>query len=205
VLQKSPFIAPMIPTLANAPPTGPDWLHEVKFDGYRSQLHIDHGDVTIYSRRGNDLTKRFQRLKDVIASISEKSAIIDCELVGCDENGHPDFRALMRRKLDCDFCLWCFDLLSVDGHDLRHVSLLDRRKLLHQIIKHAGERALQFSQHFDSSPGLLIAAERMGLEGIVSKRRDSRYASGRSREWVKVKTAAWRAANADRGEMVEKK
>lgn len=81
MLRKIPFITPMVPTLTKEPPTGDDWLHEIKFDGFRAQVHVEADNATIYSRNGNDLTRRFRRLKSTIASIRVHSAIIDCELV----------------------------------------------------------------------------------------------------------------------------
>ena len=88
MLRKIPFIKPMAPTLAKIPPAGPDWLHEVKFDGWRMQLHVEQGEAALYSKNGTDYTKRFRALRDTIESIPVKSAIIDCELVACDDTGH---------------------------------------------------------------------------------------------------------------------
>ena len=116
MLRKIPFIKPMAPTLAKLPPTGPDWLHEVKFDGWRMQLHVEQGDAALYSKNGTDYTKRFRALRDTIESIPVKSAIIDCELVACDDTGMPNFRTLMEMGNKAPaLCLWCFDLLSING------------------------------------------------------------------------------------------
>jgi bifunctional non-homologous end joining protein LigD len=204
MLRKIPFIAPMLPTLANVPPAGDEWLHEAKFDGLRAQVHVEGGHVAIYSRRGADMTKRFRQLKSAIVAIPVESAIIDCEVVVCNESGQPDFRALMDRSSDCEFCLWAFDLLSIDGHTVTDKALFQRRNALQELLNETDEQGLQFSLAFEDPTKLLAAAERMGLKGIVSKRRDWHYASGRSREWIKVKTAAWLASNANRGEMFEK-
>jgi bifunctional non-homologous end joining protein LigD len=87
VLRKNPFIKPMTPTLAKVPPVGEDWIHEVQFDGWRAQVHVEDGEATIFSRTGADLTRRFRALKPVIDAIPATSAIIDCELVACDEAG----------------------------------------------------------------------------------------------------------------------
>ena len=92
----------MVPTLAKIPPVGAEWLHEVKFDGFRVQVHVEGGNVTIYSRRGADMTRRFRQLKDRLVAISADGLIIDCEIVACDQSGQPDFRALMRNAKDCD-------------------------------------------------------------------------------------------------------
>ena len=98
VLRKNPFIRPMAPVLAKMPPIGPDWIHEVKFDGWRAQVHVEDGSATIYSRNGADLTRQFRALKPVIDAIPAKSAIIDCELVACDDSGLPCFRSLMDHR-----------------------------------------------------------------------------------------------------------
>ena len=203
MLRKIPFITPMAPTLAKQPPTGDDWLHEIKFDGFRAQVHVEADDVTIYSRNGNDLTRRFKQLKSTIASIRVHSAIIDCELVACDDSGQPDFRALMSNKQDCDLCLWCFDLLALDGERLTEKPLVRRRALLNELVNVADDHAVQFSMAFDGDADLLAVAERMGLEGIVSKRKDSSYRSGPTRDWLKAKTSSWRASNCDRWELFE--
>jgi bifunctional non-homologous end joining protein LigD len=97
VLKKLPFITPSAPVLKTAPPRGDGWLHEVKFDGWRAQLHKDGDAVTIYSRNGKDLTERFSFVRDSIAALPASSAIIDAELVACDDDGKPDFGALMAR------------------------------------------------------------------------------------------------------------
>ena len=89
MLRKIPFIKPMTPTLAKIPPAGPDWIHEVKFDGWRMQLHVDDDQAFLYSKNGTDYTKRFRALRPTIERLPVKSAIIDCELVACDESGMP--------------------------------------------------------------------------------------------------------------------
>jgi bifunctional non-homologous end joining protein LigD len=123
----------------------------------------------------------------------------------CDESGQPDFRALMSRRTDCDYCLWAFDLLAFDGQNVTAKPLFQRRTALQELLNETDDQGLQFSMAFDDPVKLLAAAERMGLEGIVSKRRYSRYVSGASHDWIKVKTAAWREANKDRGELFEDK
>jgi bifunctional non-homologous end joining protein LigD len=205
MLRKIPFIAPMAPMLAKIPPAGAEWLHEVKFDGFRAQVHVEGGNVTIYSRRGADMTQRFRRLRDRLVAIPVESAIIDCEIVACDESGQPNFRSLMSNAKDCDLCLWAFDLLAVDGIRVMDRPLFQRRTALNELLIETDEQGLQFSAAFDDPVKLLAAAERMGLEGIVSKRRQSVYRSGPTRDWIKVKTAVWREANRDRGELFEKK
>ena len=104
----------MAPTLAIIPPAGPNWLHEVKFDGWRMQLHVDDGAATLYSKNGTDYTNRFRSLRPALARVPGRSAIIDCELVACDETGMPSFRTLMELgNKSPALCLWCFDLLHL--------------------------------------------------------------------------------------------
>ena len=96
MLRKVPFIKPMSPTLAKEiPPAGPDWMHEVKFDGWRAQVHIEDGAATLYSKNGADITRRFSSLRPALARVPAKSAVVDCELIACDETGMPSFRSLM--------------------------------------------------------------------------------------------------------------
>jgi bifunctional non-homologous end joining protein LigD len=121
----------MTPTLAKAPPVGDEWVHEVKFDGWRAQVHVDDGEATIYSRNGADLSKRFRALKPIIGMIPARSAIRDCELVACGEYGLPCFRTLMdHRATDAPLCLWAFDLLHLDGVRLTPLPLAERKERL---------------------------------------------------------------------------
>jgi bifunctional non-homologous end joining protein LigD len=202
MLRKIPFIKPMAPTLAKIPPKGPDWLHEVKFDGWRMQIHVESGSASLYSKNGTDYTKRFRALRDTIESIPVKSAIIDCELVACDDTGLPNFRTLMEMGNTAPaLCLWCFDLLHLNGVKITPLTLRERKALLADVVALADNERLQFSGDFNDPAKLLDTCHRMGFEGIVSKRRDSAYRSGPTRDWLKIKTASWRAANRDRGEM----
>ena len=196
MLRKNPFIKPMAPTLARQPPVGEDWIHEVKFDGWRAQIHVEDGEATIYSRGGTDITRRFRAIHPVISSIPAKSAIIDCELVACNEAGLPCFRTLMDySKNNAPLCLWAFDLLYLNGVRITPLSLTDRKEALAEPTSAADSEHLQFSGTFPDPIKLLQTCDRMGLEGIVSKRKDSAYRSGPTKDWLKIKTIAWRAAN----------
>ena len=116
----------------------------------------------------------------------------------------PCFRTLMHMGNKAPaLCLWCFDLLVLDGVRLMPLPLIDRKALLHDLVKAAGNRRLQYSGEFEDPLSLLGAGERMALEGIVSKRRDSACRSGPTRDWLKIKAATWRAANRDRWEMFD--
>jgi bifunctional non-homologous end joining protein LigD len=194
------FIQPCAPVQRDAPPTGPDWLHEVKFDGWRLQIHKHGESVRLYSRRGIDLLRRFGELRDHIVYLPD--CIIDAELVACDTDGKPDFRALMKK--DPNLCVWCFDLLELRGEDLRHLPLIERKERLRAILIEVDDDRLRYSEEFSHPVKLLATAEKMGLEGTVSKRRDAPYRSGTQKDWVKVKSKAWREANQDRWELFQR-
>ena len=187
------FIVPSQPVQKLAPPLSKGWLHELKFDGFRVQLHTGP-EPLIFSRNGADFTKRFRSLMPALQTLPP--AIIDAELVACDGNDRPDFRALLFGSKN--LCLWCFDLLS---RTARSFPLITRRHNLKQLLK--GPDVLRLSETFADPVKLLQACEDMGLEGIVSKKADQPYKSGKNVGWVKVKTAAWREANSSRWELFE--
>lgn len=178
----------MIPTPVETAPGGPAWLHEVILGGLRAQVHLEKTDVTVYGLGGNDISRRYP-IKDTVAAIPAQSAIIECEIVACDESGQPDFRAPIEGH-PSGLCLWCFDLLALDGVRLTDWPLSERRAILNDLINAADDLGLQFSVGSDDAGKLLAAAAKMGLPGILSKRRDSRYRSGRTRNWLKVKAPA---------------
>jgi bifunctional non-homologous end joining protein LigD len=206
VLKKIPFIIPSAPVLKTAPPRGDGWLHEVKFDGWRAQLHKDGDAVTVYSRNGKDLTARFPTIGDALIARPAKSVIIDAELVACDDDGKPDFGALMAGTRNSgNVCAWCFDLLAHNGRDLRPLPLVKRKDILRDILNSADDDTLRYSDEFPDPEKLLAAIESMGLEGIVSKLVEQPYRSGKNPGWVKVKSKTWRAANRDRWELFEQR
>jgi bifunctional non-homologous end joining protein LigD len=156
------FIPPCSPVLGDAPPTGPGWVHEVKFDGWRLQVHRRGQDVRLYSRNGRDLTHRFAELRDHLLTLPD--CIIDAELVACDTDGKPDFEALMRK--DPNLCVWCFDLLEIDGADLRARPLMERKDRLREMLIAADDDRLRYSEVFADPVKLLAVVEKMGLEGV---------------------------------------
>jgi bifunctional non-homologous end joining protein LigD len=182
-----PEYAPMLAALAEEVPKGSGWLFEVKWDGYRVLAHIRGGDVKLVSRRGNDLTSRFP---DIARSLSRATKSPDCVLDGevcaLDEQGRASFSAMQQGS--GALVLYVFDLLELDGEPLVELPFLERRKRLEQLLE-SGSRTVRLSETFDDGERLLEAAKAQGLEGIVAKRADSRYAVGRrSREWLKIKT-----------------
>ncbi|MDX8496896.1 ATP-dependent DNA ligase [Mesorhizobium sp. VK4C] len=183
------FIPPLLPMLVEKPPEGEAWIHEVKFDGYRSQIVIDNDGVRIFTRRGHDWTAKYSDIAKAAASLNAGSAIIDGEVIVLNDAGVSDFgelrRAITRRQHDLYFV--AFDLLHLNGHDLRDMPLVDRREILQAMIP-AGSR-IQFSEALPGTGSALFhLVEQSGLEGVVSKRKDSVYRSGPSTTWLKAKS-----------------
>jgi bifunctional non-homologous end joining protein LigD len=186
-------------------PTGDGWVHEVKFDGYRVQAHKMGARVIVFSRNGHDFTERFPSIAKLLHDLPAKSAVLDGEVVASDADGRPNFARLhVRWTRPNALHLWAFDLLWLNGHDVRSQPLVSRQACLQALLERFGYPAISLSESFEDGLALLRAAEARGLEGIVSKRRDASYRSGECRDWRKVKTAAWRALNADRWRLFER-
>ena len=185
------FIEPALATSIEKVPTGDRWIHEIKFDGYRVQVHLANEAVKVFTRRGNDWTKRFRKIADDAWHISAGSAIIDGEVVVPAADGTTDFSVLQNelKGKSTKIVLVAFDLLYLNGYDLRKLPLIERKAHLKKLI--AGTD-IQFSESFEVDGTEMYAhACKVGLEGVVSKVRDSRYHSGRGNDWVK-KTCAQR-------------
>jgi ATP-dependent DNA ligase len=183
----SGFIVPCLPT--NAPtPSGREWVHEIKFDGFRVIARKNGQRVRLYSRPGNDLTDRFPLIVESLAKLRSRSCIIDGEAVACGEDGIASFDRIRYRHHDADVFLYAFDLIELDGEDLRRDPLAVRKATLASVLSRAAA-GLRFNEHLDEEDGSLVFAHacKLGLEGIVSKRRDSFYSSGRSPHWIKSK------------------
>lgn len=177
-----------MPTLVDKPPEGDGWIHEVKFDGYRSQIVRDADGVRLFTRRGLDWTSKYRGLAKAAGDLEVESAIIDGEVIVINEAGLSDFKALRKtitsRQHDLYFV--AFDLLHLNGHDLRDMLLEDRRDILQAMIPTGGR--IQFSQALPGDAKAIFAlVDQAGLEGIVSKRKDSKYRSGNSTAWLKTK------------------
>lgn len=185
------FIPPQEPTLAGSPPEGDSWQHEIKYDGYRTQVVIDGPDLRAFTKRGHDWSSHYQTILQSIASAGISRAIIDGEMIVQDELGRSDFYAF-RSALHRDparLIFMAFDLLHLDDLDLREQPLDDRRARLRDLLgDHNPRSRFQFSDHqIGNGPALFDAVDRMNLEGIVSKKRTSRYRSGPSQSWLKIK------------------
>ena len=198
------FIAPALAKLRASPPAGEGWLFELKFDGWRVQLHKAGLYSAIFGRNGGDLTRRFPRIAAAVLGLPAKSCIIDGELIAAGVHGKPDFLALLHGR-HVPTCVYAFDLLELQGHDLRDLPLVQRRARLQALLARAKCDLLRFSESFPDANALLAECSRRGLEGIVTKRKDDApYRSGTRSGWIKVKTSEWKAANRWRAEFFEK-
>jgi bifunctional non-homologous end joining protein LigD len=191
------FIPPCLPTKAAVPPSGPLWLHEIKHDGFRTIARKDDHRVRLYSRSGNDLTPRFPLIVEAVFRLRARSIIIDGEAVACDDNGVPNFDRLRYCHHDHSVLLCAFDLVELDGDDLRREPLVTRKATLASLLSKASSGIL-LNEHFEhDGPTVFAHACKLGLEGIVSKRKDSPYRSGRTPDWLKSKNPASAAAKRD--------
>lgn len=178
----------MQPTLVDVPPVGNGWIHEIKYDGYRTQLVIEAGRVRAYTRNGHDWTDKYPTIVSAAQGLPCASAIVDGEVVVQDERGITDFGALRSAIFTAPHRLvfFVFDLLHLNGHDLRDMAIEDRRELLADLVE--GRAPIVLSQEFDGEGADFFAvADAAGLEGIVSKRKGSRYLAGVTDHWLKVK------------------
>jgi bifunctional non-homologous end joining protein LigD len=178
----------MLATLTDTPFDDPDWVFETKWDGNRMVARIEKGRVTLYSRNGKIVSNNYLPVAKALEKIRHH-AVIDGELVALDENGISRFQLLqnaLRRAADLRYCI--FDLMAVDGEDMRELPLTERKKRLREILPN--DRLLSFSDHrWAHGKRYFKEAERRGLEGIMAKRAESRYRSGaRSTDWLKIKT-----------------
>ncbi|MBB6464906.1 DNA ligase D-like protein (predicted ligase) [Aminobacter lissarensis] len=190
--RRSAFILPCIPTLVDKPPEGDRWTHEIKYDGYRTQIHLAGGHARAFTRNGHDWSMKYAAVLAASRELITRDAILDGEMVVQDESGRSSFKKLASaiRWEGSSLVYYAFDLLGLDGNDLTKQRCEDRRLRLHELIGDPRPTcALQFSQAFEGSGADFFAAvEKMDLEGIVSKRRASIYRSGPSLDWVKTKT-----------------
>jgi bifunctional non-homologous end joining protein LigD len=187
------FVSPSLASLGDRPPEGDDWLHEVKFDGYRVQAQVRDRIARLLTRTGLDWTARFpSAIRGAFAALPCEDAVIDGEIVAFDRSGAISFGALQGLMSDGEHApsaCYAFDLLMLDGEDLRGQPLLTRKERLQDLLgAHVDDAILKFSEHFTQSGGTMLRhACRMGLEGVVSKRAEAPYRSGRTRDWIKSK------------------
>jgi bifunctional non-homologous end joining protein LigD len=182
------FIPPQLCASAAQAPSGADWAHEVKLDGYRLQAHVAEGRAVLLTRSGQDWTHRFPETAAALGKLPD--CVLDGELVANDAQGHPDFAALisaMDRKRTDELRFFAFDLLLAQGQDWRPHPLRDRKAALKALLEQAPAE-ISYVEHFQASgEAIMRSACQVGLEGVVSKRLDAPYRSGRSEDWVKTK------------------
>ena len=179
------FIHPCRPVVAKRPPAGPGWVHELKHDGYRLQIHVRDGRARLFTMNGHNWTDRYPRIVEEAARI--KGAVLDAEVVYLDENGVSEFDTLHSRTADKLAVACAFDLLALNGDDLRKRPLIDRKNALAKLLIRS-RGGIQYVEHAEGHGDKMFEAVcQLGLEGIVSKRRASFYRSGPSKLWVKVK------------------
>jgi bifunctional non-homologous end joining protein LigD len=189
------FIAPELCTPVDRPPGGEGWCHEIKFDGYRVQLRVEHGEATLKTRKGLDWTDKFGAIAKEASSLPD--VLIDGEIVALDHNGAPDFstlQAAISGGKTGNLIFFAFDLLFADGMDLRRLPLAERKGQLKQLLEARAKskaRSIRYVEHFEvSGDAIMESARQLSLEGIVSKKLGSPYHSGRSQNWTKAKCRA---------------
>jgi len=181
------FIEPCLPSPAQAPPAGPGWLHEIKHDGFRILARRDSAGVRLITRHGNDFTARFPLAVEAVSALSARSFLLDGEAIVTNERGLAVFDLIRHQGHGDDAVLIAFDLIELDGEDLRRTPIELRKRTLAKLVRrpHAG---IVLNEVFEGDGDILFAhACKLGCEGIVSKRLGSPYRSGRSKHWVKVK------------------
>lgn len=177
-----------LPTAAKVVPDGPDWIHEIKYDGYRLRVERQGTTARLCTRNGHDWTNRFPWIVQAALKNREQHFVIDGEAVVLGVDGVSDFNALHSRKHDAEVQLYAFDVLALGGEDLRQVPLTMRKINLARLLR--GRPDGMFVAPFEAGEtglDLFRAACGRGLEGMVSKRRDRRYGVGRSKDWIKIK------------------
>jgi bifunctional non-homologous end joining protein LigD len=185
------FISPQLASASEQPPTGKDWLHELKLDGYRMQGRLENGKVQLLTRSGLDWTHRMRSLATSLEALSAKNALLDGEVIVLDERGISSFAALQaafQEGAKHALHYYVFDLLHLDGRSLRNLPLIERKTVLADLLEGLDDDAIRLSEHVrDEKAAIFDEACSHGAEGIVSKRADSVYLSGRTASWVKVK------------------
>ncbi len=185
------FVAPCLARLEAQAPGGAGWVHEIKFDGYRIEARLNGGAVELKTRTGLDWTKKFQPIADAVAKLRATNAIVDGEIVVDVGNGISDFSTLqadLSSGRTDRFAYYAFDLLFLDGEDLRKRPLIERKAALAELVGKKRDGRVRLSEDFaEPGPAVLKHACQLGLEGIISKQRDAPYRSGRTGDWLKIK------------------
>jgi bifunctional non-homologous end joining protein LigD len=195
------FVIPAQPVKASKPPSGADWVHEIKHDGYRIIVRRDGPTVRLYSRNAHDWTARLSAIATAARRITAKSFTIDDEAVVLGPDGLSRFEELSRREAADTATLYAFDLIEHDGEDMRNRPFLDRKNALARLLRNT-EAGILFNEHIaEDGPVVFAHACRLGAEGIMSKKIGSTYRSGPCRVWIKVRNPACIAVQQDRSEV----
>jgi ATP-dependent DNA ligase len=184
------IIEPCLPSPAKAPPSGPDWIHEIKHDGFRILARRDSAGVRFITRHGNDFTARFPLAVDAVMRLPAHSFLLDGEAIVTNERGLAVFDLIRHKRHGDDAVLIAFDLIEFEGEDLRRTPIEQRKRKLAKLVRgpHPG---IVLNEVFEGDGDILFAhACKLGCEGIVSKRLGSSYRSGRSKQWLKIKNPA---------------
>jgi bifunctional non-homologous end joining protein LigD len=181
------YVKPCLQSPAKAPPSGPNWLHEIKHDGIRILARRDGAGVRLFTRHGNDFTSRFPLAVEAVTALSARSFLLDGEAIVTNERGLAVFDLIRHQRHGGDAVLLAFDLIELEGEDLRRTPIEQRKRKLAKVARslHPG---IVLNEVFEGDGDILFAHVcKLGCEGIVSKRRGSPYRSGRSRHWLKIK------------------
>jgi bifunctional non-homologous end joining protein LigD len=188
--QSLPSFEPCLPRLANRPPAGPGWLHEIKHDGFRILAYRQGRIIRLLTRNGNDLSDRFPLAVDAVTALSVKSCVIDAEAIVCDDDGLAVFNLIRGHGRNGRAVLCAFDLLELNGDDIRREPIEDRKRRLSGLLRLPHE-GIAINEHFSGEGAIIYKhACALGCEGIVSKRLGTPYRAGRSAHWLKAKNPA---------------
>jgi bifunctional non-homologous end joining protein LigD len=186
-LAPASFIDPCLPTRTERAPVADGWVHEIKHDGFRLQIHVRGKRVGLYTMTGVDWTARYPWIVEDVARLNLRHGIFDAECCCDSDKGIPDFERLMARVNDASAYAYAFDLLTVDDKDMRSQPLADRKAALAKLLRKA-KPGVRYSEHLSGDGRIVFdQACKLGFEGIVSKRLDSAYRSGKVKTWLKVK------------------
>lgn len=183
------FIKPLEPVQVETPPVSNDWIHEIKYDGFRTQVILDWAGARAFSRNGHDWSKRYWPIVQAAEKLPAKSFILDGEMIAPEADGRPNFHEMHSRMAwnAEQLAFVAFDILYLEGEDLRSTPLIERKAKLWNLVKPA-KGIIQYSDHVEGGGAEFFkAVDKMGLEGVVSKRGESLYRSGKTDAWVKTK------------------
>ena len=191
------IVEPCLPSPAKAPPSGPGWIHEIKHDGFRILARRDSAGVRLFTRHGNDFTSRFPLAVEALTALAARSFLLDGEAIVTNERGLAVFDLIRHQRHGADAVLLAFDLLELDGEDLRRIPIEQRKRQLAKLVRRP-QAGIVVNEVFEGDGDVLFEhACKLGCEGIVSKRLGSPYRPGRVDHWLKIKNPAAPAVKRD--------